>query len=89
MAGSYMITNPTVEPVYGQKIFNNITRQEVRGLWDTQNDFMGGPFVQHAFLSKDGSEVIVIEGFVYAPKYNKRNYLRQVESIIYSFAWKE
>lgn len=89
MAGSYMITNPTIDPVSREISFNGIRRQEVRSLWDTQNDFMGGPFVQHAFLSKDGSEVIVVEGFVYAPKYNKRNYLRQVESIIYSFRWKE
>lgn len=89
MNGSYMITNPTVAPVTGIVEFNGIDRVELRSLWDTRNDFMGGPFVQHAFVSKDSSQVIVAEGFVYAPKYNKRNYLRQVESIICSFEWKE
>ena len=46
---------------------------------------MGGPFISDAFLSADGKNVIVIEGFVYAPKYDKRDYLRQVEAIIYSW----
>jgi hypothetical protein len=29
-----------------------------------------------------------MEAFVYAPRYDKRSYLRQVESILYSFEWK-
>ncbi len=89
MEDSYMITNPTVEPISSKVVFNGIQRIEIRSLWDTQNDFMGGPFVQHAMVSKDKSQIIVIEGFVYAPKYNKRNYLRQVEALISSFRWKE
>jgi len=32
---------------------------------------------------------VVLEAFVYAPRYPKRNYLRQVESIIYSFEWQK
>ena len=60
---------------------------EVRGYWEVYNDFMGGPFVSHAFYSQDGRNMIVMEGFVYAPKYDKRHYLRQVEAILYSFEW--
>lgn len=60
---------------------------EIRGFWEVYNDFMGGPFVAHAFYSPDGKDMIVLEGFVYAPKYDKRHYLRQVESILYSFEW--
>ena len=58
---------------------------EIRGLWEVENDFMGGPFISHFFLDKDGQNIIGLEAFVYAPRYPKRNYLRQVESIIYSF----
>ena len=60
---------------------------EIRGLWDVYNDYMGGPFVAHAFYSPDGKDMIVLLAFVYAPKYDKRQYLRQVESILYSFEW--
>ena len=62
---------------------------ELRGLWDVHNDFMGGPFVAHAFYSQDGKDVIVLFSFVYAPKYDKRHYLRQVESLLYSFEWRK
>ena len=48
---------------------------------------MGGPFVSHAFFSRDGVDIIVAEAFVYAPKYDKRQYLRQTESILYSWDW--
>ena len=60
---------------------------EIRGLWDVYNDYMGGPFVAHAFYSQDGKDMIVLLAFVYAPKYDKRQYLRQVESVLYSFEW--
>lgn len=60
---------------------------QVRGLWEVENDFMGGPFVSHSFYSLDGQSVVVLEAFVYAPKFDKRQYLRQTEAIIYSWDW--
>ncbi len=60
---------------------------QTRGFWEVQNDFMGGPFVSHSFYSQDGKDIITLYAWVYAPKYDKRQYLRQVESIIYSFEW--
>ena len=86
--GSYMIVNPVVTPGFETKSYEGRTFAEIRSLWETHNDFMGGPFISDAFLSQDGNKVIVVEGFVYAPKYDKRDYLRQVESIIYSWHWK-
>lgn len=60
---------------------------QVRGLWEVENDYMGGPFVSHSFYSPDGEDVIVAEAFVFAPRYDKRQYLRQVESILFSWEW--
>ena len=85
LEGSYMITNPVITPGYWKKSYKGREFTEIRSLWETQNDYMGGPFISDAFLSSDGKDVIVIEGFVYAPKYDKRDYLRQVEAIIYSW----
>lgn len=87
--GSYMIANPNIIPGYRMVTYGGISRREIRSLWDTQGDFMGGPFISHAFLSRDGSRVIVTEGFVYAAKHKKRNYLRQMDGIVSSFTWKE
>jgi hypothetical protein len=84
--GSYM-TISRLTPGYKWVRLGNKRFAELRGLWEVQNDYMGGPFVSHSFISNDGHYVITLIAFVYAPKYDKRNYLRQVESIIYSFQW--
>ena len=91
LEGSYMTTSMVKEkePQLKWVKYKNRNFGELRGLWEVQNDYMGGPFVQHAFYDKSGKNIIVLEGFVYAPRYDKRNYLRQVESIIYSFDWAE
>ena len=84
---TYMTTSTAVRPGIEYKRYKGLDFAEIRGFWEVYNDYMGGPFVSHAFYSQDGQEVIVLQGFVYAPKYDKRQYLRQVESVIYSFEW--
>ena len=59
----------------------------MRGYWEVYGDYMGGPFVSHSFYSRDGKSIITLDSFVYAPKYDKRHYLRQVEALLYSFEW--
>ena len=84
---TYMTTSGITMPSVEYLKYKGRDFAEMRGFWEVYNDYMGGPFVSHAFYSQDGTEVIVIEGFVYAPKYDKRNYMREVESILYSFEW--
>ena len=87
---SYMTISSEITPGLSTMKYKNRNFMEMRGLWEVQNDFMGGPFVIHVFHDKNNpGELIVIEGFVYAPRYDKRDYIRQVESIMYSFDWKE
>jgi len=49
---------------------------EYRGLWNMKNDFMGGPFLQYTLVDEKNNRVVHLDGFVYAPKFNKREYLR-------------
>ena len=84
---TYMMTSTFARPSIEYLKYKGRDFAEVRGYWEVYNDFMGGPFVSHAFYSQDGRNMIVMEGFVYAPKYDKRHYLRQVEAILYSFEW--
>jgi len=57
---------------------------ELRGLWDVENDFMGGPYVSYTFADNAGEYIITVFGYVYNPNKDKRNLLRQVEAILYS-----
>lgn len=86
---TYMTISSFARPSVKYMRYKGQEFAELRGLWEVHNDYMGGPFVSHVFYSKDGKYLIGLEGFVYAPKYDKRHYLRQVESIIYSFEWAE
>ncbi len=82
--GSYMATEEMVEQVYNIREHNGNYASEMRGLWKLENDFMGGPYISLAELDAAGRRVIVAYGYVYAPSKNKRNFLRQVEAMIYS-----
>ncbi len=85
---SYMTFNKVIEPGFRNIEYQGNTMVEMRGLWEVENDYMGGPFVCHIFPDRTRENIIILNAFVYAPKYDKRKYLRQVESIIYSFDWK-
>ena len=60
---------------------------ETRGLWRLFGDFMGGPFVTYTLLSPDGTQVVELTGFVYCPRFDKRDYLMQVDGICRSIKW--
>lgn len=57
---------------------------EMRGLWESVGDHMGGPFYSFTYLTADKQYCITVDGFVYAPQENKRDYLREVEAIVKS-----
>lgn len=86
---TYMIISPVITPSVQYKKYGVHEFAEIRGLWEVHNDYMGGPFVTHAFYAPDGQNMIMMQAFVYAPKYDKKNYLKQVESVMYSFEWKK
>ena len=63
-------------------MLNGMYAVAYRGLWKMENDFMGGPFVHYTLLDKDQMRIINLDAFVYAPKFNKREYLRELDAII-------
>jgi len=86
--GSVLNSYPIVAEVYQFPLYNEnvaigtITGAELRGLWESVNDKMGGPFYHFSFLDKTAENVISVDGFVYAPEEDKRDYLREVEAIV-------
>lgn len=81
---TFMTTYPDIPPVFREISFNDLYAVEARGLWRVQGDFMGGPFVSITFVDEKNSRLINLDGFVYAPKFNKRDYMRQVEGLMHS-----
>lgn len=60
---------------------------ELRGFWDVENDFMGGPFVSYTTLDKSSGKLITLDCYVYSPKYGKRNFLRPLEHLVYCISF--
>ncbi|MBP5635780.1 MAG: DUF4837 family protein [Bacteroidales bacterium] len=86
---TYMTTSDYITPTLTSMRYKGRDFVQTRGYWEVYNDYMGGPFVSHSFYTPDGGSILVLDAFVYAPKYDKRQYLRQVESLLYSFEWAE
>lgn len=84
MPGSYMTTVMDLPRDINFVTYNGNYACEIRGLWRVENDFMGGPFVSLSVLDPDKKRIVTVEGNVYAPKNEKRNYVRQMEAMIYS-----
>ncbi len=83
-SGSYMATENEIPKLFNPTRKEGNYAAEIRGLWRLENDFMGGPFINLAILDLLSNRVVVLDGFAYAPSKDKRNYLRQLEAIIYS-----
>ena len=81
--GSYMKTNKD-RITYTPTTIDGEYAGVLRGLWEMEGDMMGGPFVSHARLDKKNNRIVVVEGFVYAPETDKRNFMRRTESALHS-----
>ncbi len=98
--GSYMTTvkripnledNGYVDFTPSRKTLNINGRDwvELRGFWDVEGDFMGGPFVSYTTLDENSGKLLTIDCYVYSPKEDKRNFLRPLEHIVYGVTFPE
>lgn len=87
--GTYMTTYPELPDDIREISFNGTYAIEARGLWRVEGDFMGGPYVNYTFVDERSNRLFILDGFVYAPKFDKRDYLRQVKAVIYSLSYPE
>ncbi|WP_303316586.1 DUF4837 family protein [Flavivirga abyssicola] len=81
---SFMVTEDAYAPFHGETILDNKPAFETKGLWELTNDFMGGPFINYTIEDKVNKRWIGIEGFIFSPSVEKRNYMLELEAIIKS-----
>ncbi len=80
---TYMRINDEDLPLFIENItLNGAYTVQAKGIWDIKNDFMGGPFVSNLMLNSKTNELVMVDGFVYAPGKNKRNYIQELEYIL-------
>ena len=79
--GSFMRTNNQDLPVFTyKKEMDGLFAIESRGIWELTEDYLGGPFINYVLVQ--GDEIIMIDGFAYAPGKGKRDFVQQLEYVI-------
>lgn len=63
---------------------NNYFALEGRGIWEMENDYMGGPFVSYLIHNPNTNELLLLYGFLYAPGEDKREYMQQLEHVMHT-----
>ena len=81
---SYMITAPdSLVPSFEKEtLFKGIYAFEIRGLYSMVNDFRGGPFVNISMVDEARGRIVTVEGHVFCPKFNKRRFMVELETIL-------
>lgn len=85
---SYIVTETSVPyiPVVTKEIsFNDKYAVQVKGLWKTNNLSMGGPFLGYAIVDEELGRLYYIEGFIYSPGKNQREFIREMDVILSTF----
>lgn len=87
--GSYMITSPVFPPEARMFRLEGRLWVELRGFWDVENDFMGGPFVSYSTVDTATGYVFTFDAYVYAPKLppHKRNLMHGLEHLLYTISF--
>lgn len=92
--GSYMVTVDKIadesgeeyvpfQPEYRPIRIGERPWIEMVGLWDVENYFMGGPYVSYTTVNQATKEVVTIDCYIYSPKEEKRNMLRELQHFVY------
>ncbi len=87
VAGTYMGTEYTEYYDPKGRVFNYKGNEavEIRGLWIYEGDKFvggGGPFVQYSILNESANEIVTVCGYVYGPKFEKREYIREIDAVL-------
>ncbi|MFO7671619.1 MAG: DUF4837 family protein [Bacteroidales bacterium] len=81
---SYMTLSPMYPPIAFDLKKGGMDVVELRGLWELENGFMGGPFISHSVYDASRNRIVTVDGYIYYPNQKKRVKLKQLEAIIYS-----
>ena len=81
---SYMTLSRMYEPIAFDVRREGLEIVELRGLWDLENGFMGGPFISHSAYDSRRGRIVTVDAYVYHPNQKKRVKMKQLEAIVYS-----
>lgn len=85
--GSFMKVEDLVKPEFKAMEIDGKFTIMARGLWRTENDIMGGPFISYTIYDDANDQVVYLDAFLFSPDQKKRTTLFELESILRSVAF--
>jgi len=86
--GSYMITEKAFAPYVFPTKIGGKKGVEVKGIWEMNGYPMAGPFLSYIINDEKNNRKLIIEGFVFAPSTEKRDYMFELEAILKTIEFK-
>ncbi|MGP1363222.1 MAG: DUF4837 family protein [Bacteroides sp.] len=80
--GTYMEVADVVPPSVALSVQAGDTIAYLRGFWEVHGHAMGGSYISYSHLNKRGDSLITTEGYIYAPRFAKRDYMRALDAIL-------
>jgi hypothetical protein len=56
-------------------------------LFRTENYYYGGPFISISTYDEARQRIVTIDCYTHAPKFSKREYIRELEAVCYSLSF--
>lgn len=81
---NHMITEKAFSPYVFPAEVSGKKAVEVRGIWEMSAYPMAGPFLTYIINDKENNRKLILEGFVFAPATQKRDYMFELEAILKS-----
>ena len=80
---SRMVVNDDDLPLYVEgTTLNGNFALKANGIWEIENDFMGGSFVSYLIHNPNTGELVMADGFLFAPGKAKREAMQQLENVL-------
>lgn len=79
---THMITEKAFAPYVSPVEISGRKAVEVQGIWEIKGYPMAGPFLTYIINDEKNNRKIVVEGFVFAPATEKRDYMFELEAIL-------
>ncbi|NJB86305.1 hypothetical protein GGR26_002073 [Lewinella marina] len=83
IANTYMRINDEDLPLFTEATqLNGAFAIEGRGIWEIENDFLAGPFVSYLLNDTTNNQLVLVDGFVYAPGRKKRDLMSEIVQVL-------
>ncbi|MCK5856242.1 MAG: DUF4837 family protein [Bacteroidales bacterium] len=82
---SFMKVSSFFPPYHIKTSFKGNYTTEIRSLWDVKGYAMGGPYMSYTFVDTIANRMIMIDGYIKAPRKAKRDLMLHIEAIFSTF----